>query len=69
MSGLLPVEEAQARLLALRYGLDDDVERSFDECARRLGLSISTVRRMERSALARARGLAGTTADRELVAA
>ncbi len=65
--GQLP--SVEARLLALRYGLDDDVERSFDECARRLGLSVSTVRRMERSALARARGLAGTTADRELVAA
>jgi len=48
--------EERAVLVAL-YGLGDESARSYDEVAGRLGVSTSTVRRRERAALERLRGL------------
>lgn len=47
----------EARVLALRHGLDDGVQREVVEVARILGVSESTVRRIERRGLAGARHL------------
>lgn len=47
----------EARVLALRHGLDDGVQREVVEVARILGVSESTVRRIERRGLQGARHL------------
>ncbi|MGO4957180.1 sigma factor [Luteococcus sp. Sow4_B9] len=49
----------EREVLALRHGLDDGIERERPEVARVMGISVSTVRRAEMSALRQARDLLG----------
>lgn len=48
----------EARVLRLRFGLDDGNPRTLQDTARLLGTSVSSVRRVERQALEHARQLA-----------
>lgn len=59
----------EATVIALRYGLDDGIEREYPQVARRMGCSVSTVRRLERRALQRARTLVSVTGEALPVAA
>jgi len=47
----------ERKVLVLRFGLDGEGERRAQEIARRLGLTVERVRRMEDGALAKLRGL------------
>lgn len=49
----------EREVLALRHGLDDGCERELAEVARRMGVSVSTVRRTEARALRQARQVLG----------
>lgn len=59
------VSTMPSRVLAWRYGLDDGEDRPVEWVARRLGVSTSTVRRLERQGLAEARALLGAGDGRE----
>src|SRR5881397_1171527 len=55
----------ERKVLVLRYGLDGAGERRAHEVARRLGLSVERVRRVEDGALAKLRGLPEAQSLRE----
>ena len=53
--GLMGLTERERRVLELRFGLDDDIQRSLEDIGRQLGITRERVRQLEGQALRRLR--------------
>lgn len=54
---LSQLTEREKEILVLRFGLEEGVGRTFEEVGSMIGVSPSTIRRVERKALAKLRNL------------